>query len=139
MPETVHPASWKSIQFPKRTVGVHREEDILWFRRRPLDVPLGVLDREAVAVPRAGQGGGDGGRRALPEPLAQGEHRRDAVAVRHRGRDPGEGAGGQGRGGRPPARHGGVGPPAPRGRHEYTEAEIAGAKFDFSLRTVSEG
>lgn len=29
--------------------------------------------------------------------------------------------------------------PRLEGRHEYTEAEIAGAKFDFSLWTVSEG
>lgn len=29
--------------------------------------------------------------------------------------------------------------PRLEGRHEYTEAEIAGAKFEFSLWTVSEG
>lgn len=29
--------------------------------------------------------------------------------------------------------------PRLEGRHEYTDAEIAGAKFDFSLWTVSEG
>lgn len=29
--------------------------------------------------------------------------------------------------------------PRLEGRHEYTEAEVAGAKFEFSLWTVSEG
>lgn len=29
--------------------------------------------------------------------------------------------------------------PRLEGRHEYTQAEIDGAKFDFSLWTVSEG